>query len=63
MLTEAQEMDLDRLLQSEVRVINIGLREFARDLENRKTPVVHVDWSPPAATNSKIGQLLAKMGS
>jgi FdrA protein len=55
-------MDLDKLLQSEVRVINIGLKEFARDLESRKTPVVHVDWSPPAATNAKIALLLAKMG-
>jgi hypothetical protein len=57
-----RKMNLDRLLQSEVRVINIGLREFARDLESRATPVVHVDWSPPAATNAKIGLLLAKMG-
>ena len=56
-------MEIDKLLQSEVRVINIGLREFARDLESRKTPVAHVEWSPPAVTSGKIADLLAKMGS
>lgn len=56
-------MEIDKLLQSDIRVINIGLREFARDLEARKTPVVHVEWSPPAARNPKIAELLAKMGS
>lgn len=56
-------MEIDKLLQSEVRVVNIGLSGFAQDLESRKTPVVHVEWSPPAVTNPKISDLLAKMGS
>ncbi|MGE0060896.1 MAG: hypothetical protein AB7T86_02330 [Xanthobacteraceae bacterium] len=56
-------MEIDKLLQAEIRVINVGLREFARDLEARKTPVVHVEWSPPAVKNPKIAALLAKMGS
>ena len=56
-------METDKLLQSEVRVVNIGLREFARDLESRKTAVIHVDWSPPAVTNPAIASLLSKLGA
>ncbi len=55
-------MDIDTLFQSEVRVVNIGLRAFANDMESRKTPVVHVEWSPPAVKNEKIAALLAKLG-
>jgi hypothetical protein len=55
-------METDKLLQSEVRVVNIGLREFARDMESCKISVVHMDWSPPAVTNPKIASLLAKLG-
>jgi FdrA protein len=43
-------------------VVNVGLREFARDLSACKIQVVHVDWSPPAVTNPKVASLLAKLG-
>lgn len=56
-------MDLDKLLQAEIRVVNIGLQTFASDLEARKTPVVHVDWSPPAVNNPRIADLLSKLGA
>ena len=56
-------METDKLLQSEVRVINIGLQNFARDLETRKTAVIHVDWSPPAVTDPRIASLLSKLGA
>ena len=55
-------METDKLLQSEVGVINIGLAEFARDLERCNVPVVHVDWSPPAVRDPRIAALLAKLG-
>ena len=55
-------MEFDTLLQSQVEVVNIGLREFARDLAACRVPVVHVDWSPPAVTDPKIADLLAKLG-
>ena len=61
-MSQQPETETDKLLRSEVRVINIGLREFARDLANCKVPVVHVDWSPPAVSNPKIASLLAKLG-
>jgi hypothetical protein len=55
-------MRIDELLQSDVKVVNIGLREFARDLERTGTPVIHVDWSPPPVRDPKIASLLAKLG-
>ncbi|MGN6462210.1 MAG: hypothetical protein ACTHLY_13535 [Pseudolabrys sp.] len=57
-----EQNEVDVLLQSPIKVVNIGLRAFATDLESCKTPVVHVDWSPPAVTNPKIASLLAKLG-
>jgi hypothetical protein len=54
---------IDTFLRSTVQVVNIGLREFAHDLESGRTPVVHVEWAPPAVTDPKIAVLLAKMGA
>jgi FdrA protein len=61
-MSQQQETQTDKLLTSEVRVVNVGLREFARDLSACKIKVVHVDWSPPAVTNPKLASLLAKLG-
>jgi FdrA protein len=55
-------VEIDKLLQAEIRVINIGLREFATDLRACGVPVVHVSWSPPAVSDPKIAELLAKLG-
>ena len=60
--TSRNDRNIDRLLNDEVRVINIGLRGFADDLKSRKTPVVHVDWSPPRAMDPTISKLLEKVG-
>ncbi|MGE5170809.1 MAG: hypothetical protein ACM3JC_10640 [Rudaea sp.] len=55
-------MEVDKLLRSELRVVNIGLRQFASDLAACKAPVVHVDWSPPAVADPRIADLLARLG-
>lgn len=60
--TMSEKTEVDVLLQSPIKVVNIGLRAFATDLANCKIPVVHVDWSPPAVTNPRIASLLAKLG-
>ena len=41
-------MAIAPLLGGPVRVVNIGLESFARDLAANGAPVVHVDWSPPS---------------
>ena len=55
-------MDINEFLDSEVEVVNIGLESFARELDERGVPTIHLDWSPPAA-NDRIRDLLAKLGS
>ena len=50
------------LLQSPVRVVNIGLEGFFHDLEQQGVEVVDVDWSPPAGGDPKLAELLSKLG-
>ena len=45
------------LLAGPVRVINIGLQAFARDLAANHAPVVQVDWAPPAGDVSILEKL------
>jgi len=61
-MSQTQNTETDKLLKSDVRVVNVGLREFARDLSACKIQVIQVDWSPPAVTNPKVASLLAKLG-
>jgi FdrA protein len=49
------------LLNSPPQVINIGLASFADELTKQGTPVVHVDWSPPAHGDVELANLLAKL--
>ena len=51
------------LLEENLRVINIGLERFAWELDQQGAEVVNVDWSPPAGGNSKIADLLSKLGT
>ncbi|MFP4686645.1 MAG: fdrA domain protein [bacterium] len=52
---------INKLFDSELKVINIGLIGFAEELRNRNTEVVHVDWKPPAGGNKKVQNLLGKL--
>ncbi len=51
------------LLSRPVKIVNIGLERFARELEAQSVPVVQIDWVPPAGGNAKLAALLAKLGS
>jgi len=55
-------VDIDAFLKNEPRVVNIGLEAFARELEHRSVPVVHVEWSPPAGGDPELLALLEKLG-
>lgn len=50
------------LLSGTVKVVNVGLESFADDLKQAGTPVIHVDWTPPAGGDPKLAALLARMG-
>ncbi len=51
------------LLTDPLDVINIGLEGFATELKQQGVAVTHVDWSPPAAGDPKIADLLSKLGT
>ena len=51
------------LLSSEVKVVNVGLESFARELAAGGVQVVHVEWSPPAGGDPALADLLSKLGA
>ena len=42
-------------------VINIGLKDFAENLERQDVDVVQVDWSPPAGGDQELINLLDEL--
>ena len=50
------------ILNSQLRVINVGLASFANELSTRSVPVVSIEWLPPAGGNVELAALLAKLG-
>ncbi len=57
------EPKIKTLLEEPLKVINIGLEGFARELDSQGVIVVHVDWTPPAGGDPKLADLLSKLGS
>ena len=57
------QSDVEKLLKAPPRVVNVGLKGFADDLQRQGVPVVHVDWAPPAGGNAKLAALLSKLGT
>jgi hypothetical protein len=51
------------LLDRPLRIVNVGLERFAKDLEAQHIEVQHVDWAPPAGGDAKLADLLSKLGS
>ncbi|HJO69412.1 MAG TPA: hypothetical protein QF804_06985 [Rhodospirillales bacterium] len=56
-------MDIDELLKTPLRVVNVGLERFACDLRDNGVPIIQVDWSPPAGGDARLRELLSKLGS
>ncbi|MFZ1104906.1 MAG: hypothetical protein WAN86_18990 [Hyphomicrobiaceae bacterium] len=51
------------LLARELQVINVGLESFAAELAENGVTVVQVDWTPPAAGDPVLADLVAKLGA
>jgi hypothetical protein len=49
------------LLQAPPRVVNIGLPEFAAELQAAGIAVLQLDWAPPVVADPRIRALLAKL--
>lgn len=52
---------INNFFGKEVKVINLGLESFAKDLKSQGVKVVHVNWRPPAGGNKKMMSLLNKL--
>ena len=50
------------LLNQPLRVINLGLERFAKDLTAHGTAVQQVQWAPPAGGDARLADLLSKLG-
>jgi hypothetical protein len=46
------------LLDSELVVLNLGVREFAESLAAQDVPVVQIDWRPPPELEDDLAGLL-----
>ena len=58
---QSQGKSVPPSLLNSPQVINIRLASFAEELTKQGTPVVHVDWSPPAHGDVELANLLAKL--
>jgi hypothetical protein len=52
------ESKIEELLTEPIVVVNIGLGQFARSLEEQGVEVVQVDWKPPAGGDQEMMALL-----
>jgi len=55
------EKKLQELLQQGPRAINLGLQEFAMNLESQGIEVIHVNWSPPAGGDPELMAILDEL--
>ena len=56
-----QGTGIDRLLASPIAAINLGVEDFAENLEAQDAQVVHVNWTPPAGGDPEIIAILDKI--
>lgn len=52
---------INKLFNSELKVINIGLYSFYQDLKKQGVQVINVDFRPVAGGNKKMASLLSKL--
>jgi FdrA protein len=55
------ETKIDTLLAGPIIVINVGLSQFAKSLEEQGVEVVQVDWMPPAGGDKEMMDLLDQL--
>ncbi len=60
---EMSKPEIKKLLEEPLKVVNVGLEGFARELNQQGVEVIQVDWVPPAGGDPKFADLLSKLGS
>lgn len=53
---------MKKLIDSELKVINVGVDIFYRSLRDQGVRVVQIEWHPPAGGDSELARLLEKLG-
>ncbi|HSR04070.1 MAG TPA: DUF1116 domain-containing protein [Proteiniclasticum sp.] len=53
--------EINRLLQSEAKVINIGAKNFIEDLLLQEKSVLHVEWKPPAGGDVELMRFIDEL--
>ncbi len=61
-MPNGNKSSVNELLNSNVKVVNVGLEGFVKDLQDCNVTVVSVDWAPPAGGDPEMAALLAKLG-
>lgn len=54
-------MKVAELLEKGPVAINLGLRDFARDLDEQEVEVVELDWRPPEPEDKEMKRLLEQL--
>lgn len=52
---------ISRLFSSELKVINIGIDKFQKDLASQGVEVIQLDWKPPAGGNMELISAIDKL--
>lgn len=61
-MPDQEKQPYQLLLARNVKVVNVGLEGFVKDLRDCGIAVVHVDWKPSAGGDPQMASLLAKLG-
>jgi FdrA protein len=49
------------LLAGKLKIVNIGVVDFAESVEEQMAEVIHIDWTPPAGGDAEMLELLDKL--
>ncbi len=52
---------INKLFESDLKIINMGLEGFSEDLTDQGVDVVQVEWRPPAGGDSEMAKLLDRL--
>ena len=61
-MTAEKKSQEKNILTQKLKVVNIGISNFAENLHSQDVEVVHVDWKPPAGGDIEMLKLLEKLG-
>jgi hypothetical protein len=54
-------LKIAELLERGPLAINVGLRDFAHDLEEQQVEVIQLEWRPPTPDDDEMKRLLEKL--